>query len=232
MKKFRFILAWRSRNQRGFFPQRREGAEKCGGKKSSQNWTILRVCIGMVGLCVLSGRLSFAQAPAPAQGFDAYRIVVQRNIFDPERQPIATGGAVQARVVEPPPKASDYIILTGVMVDNGKALAFFSGSQPAYDKVTEVNGDIAGAKVTKIAPGGIEVARAGRKIVVAVGQTVPFDDSAPGAPPADATLASAAAPAMTGTTGAADLPPATPPLPGNLTEVMRRMMERREHELQ
>jgi hypothetical protein len=121
------------------------------------------------------------------------------------------------------------VALTGVMFDNGKALAFFSGSRSDFDKVIEVNGEIAGAKVTRIAPNGIEVTRAGKKIVVAVGQTVPFADSAPAAPPIDAAVSSAPAAAITGT---GETPPTAPPLPGNLSDVMRRMMERRQHELQ
>ena len=117
--------------------------------------------------------------------------------------------------------------LTGVMVNGGQALAFFSGSRPDYDKVAAVNGDIAGAKVTRIAPGGIELNRAGKKIVVAVGQTVPFDDSAPGATPPPSDDATAA-PATAGAAGPAS---ASNTLPGNLNDVMRRMMERRQQQL-
>jgi hypothetical protein len=182
----------------------------------------------IAGLALCAPLISFAQAPALAKGFDAYRIVTERNIFDPERQPMVAG-APPPRAVAQPPKAGDYVALTGVMFDNGKALAFFSGSRADFDKVIELNGEIAGAKVTRIAPDGIEVTRAGKKIVVAVGQTVPFDDSAPGAAPIDATVSGAPAAAVTGT---GETPPAAPPLPGNLSDVMRRMMERRQHELQ
>jgi hypothetical protein len=121
-------------------------------------------------------------------------------------------------------------MLTGVMVNDGKALAFFSGSRPDYDKVTEVNGEIAGARVTKVTPEGVEVDRAGKNIRVAVGQTVPFDNSAPGAPPPGAAAVGAAPAAVS--PGAGDGSPASSPLPGNLNEVMRRMMERRQKELQ
>ncbi len=176
---------------------------------------------------------SFAQAPAPKQGFEAYNILVRRNIFDPDRQPIASTAGAQPRIVEQPHRAADYVTLTGVMFDQGKALAFFSGSRADYDKVTEVNGDIAGAKVTRIAPGGIEVDRGGKKIAVAVGQTVPFDDSAPGAPPPQAASDSASNGAPgTAPPGTGGLSPTAPPLPGNLSDVMRRMMERRQQELQ
>jgi hypothetical protein len=195
--------------------------------RSVRQWrrsVILRSIAGLV-LCV--PLISFGQAPASPKGFDVYRVVIERNIFDPERQPMAAGAPP---VIEQPRKAGDYIALTGVMFDNGKALAFFSGSRSDYDKVIEVNGEIAGAKVTRIAPNGIVVDRAGKKIAVAVGQTVPFDGSAPGAPPAEAGVSSAPAAANTTTPG--ENPPNPPPLPGNLSDVMRRMMERRQHELQ
>jgi hypothetical protein len=178
----------------------------------------------------LAGRTS-AQPPAAAHGFDAYRIVATRNIFDPDRIPTETNAPPPSRVTERPATAVDYVTLTGILVNGGKTLAFFSGSRPDYDKVTGVDGDIAGAKISKITPENIEVNRAGRKIVVAVGQTVPFDGSAPGAPPAvPAYAAPAAAPA--GAAGADETSPAATPLPGNLNEVMRRMMERRQQELQ
>jgi len=177
------------------------------------------------------GCVSIAQPPA-AQGFDAYGIFATRNIFDPDRRPHTVMAVEPTRVAEPPPRAVDFVTLTGVMVNNGKALAFFSGSRSDYDKVTEVNGDIAGAKVAKITPSGIQVVRSGRTISVPVGQTVPFDNSAPGAPPASAgdTALDSAPPPAAAAAGDAAATPA--PLPGNLNEVMRRMMERRQQELQ
>jgi hypothetical protein len=190
---------------------------------------IYRAIVMIAAVFAVRGGVSFAQAPAAGKGFDAYSVLTERNIFDPNRMPRVAGAPPP--VVEPPRKAGDYVALTGVMIHEGRALAFFSGSRPDYDKVAEVNGEIAGAKVTRIAPGGIEVDRAGKKVVVAVGQTVPFDNSAPGAPPADAVAASAPAGAAT-TAGTEDSAPAAPPLPGNLNDVMRRMMERRQHELQ
>ncbi len=158
-------------------------------------------------------------------------MVETRNIFDPQRQAGAADAAPTPQAVEQPPRrAVDYVMLTGVMVNDGKALAFFSGSRPDYDKVTEVNGEIAGARVTKVTPEGVEVDRAGKNIRVAVGQTVPFDNSAPGAPPPGAAAVGAAPAAVS--PGAGDGSPASSPLPGNLNEVMRRMMERRQKELQ
>src|ERR1700683_5600778 len=101
---------------------------------------ILRFMIIIAGVLLPPG-LALAQAPASKQGFDAYHILVARNIFDPNRVAISASAGTQPRPVEQPHKATDYVTLTGVMVNDGKALAFFSGSRPDYDKVTEVNAD-------------------------------------------------------------------------------------------
>jgi len=163
---------------------------------------------------------------ALGQGFEAYHILTMRNIFDPDRSPMNASAPVSRPRYEAP-RAADYIALTGIMVADDRALAFFSGSRSEYDKVVPVNGAIADAKLTKITPVSVDVTRAGKKITVAVGQTLPLDGSAPGIAPTAAGMP-AAAPAA----GGAPDDTSTPPLPGNLNDVMRRMMERRQQELQ
>jgi hypothetical protein len=184
---------------------------------------VLTALLGLPAACAAR-----AQTPAAAQGFEAYRAVRTRNIFDPERYPSSMEVTARTHVATAaaPPKASDFIALTGIMVTDNKAFAFFSGSRADYDKVVAVNGEIAGAKVTKIATDKIEVERQGKKIDVGVGQTVPFDGSAPAAAPANPVLSAAPAPSS----GGGDSPASGAP-PGNLSEVMRRMMERRQQQL-
>ena len=184
--------------------------------KTLRTIVIAALCGPLVCVC-------FAQVPAPPKGFDAYPMARTRNIFDPTRQPMVASQPASTVVA---PKASDYVALTGIMFSGGNALAFFSGSRPDYDKVLPVNTQIAGAKLTGISPSGIEVERNGKKIVVAVGQSVPFDNSPPGLPPGSPGDADSAA------TPAAASPSLPPSLPANLNDVMRRMMERRQHDLQ
>ncbi len=174
-----------------------------------------------------------AQTPANAKptptglSYDNYRMVRTRNVFDPDRRamtPTQTTAAPTAAPVKP----SDYVALTGTLLNAGKTLAFFSGSRAEFNQVLGVDGKIADATITSITPGGVEVTRGGQKIAVAVGQTVPLDNStAPGAPPASA---SASAPATaSGTTTATT---STPPGGTNAKqeEIMKRMMEKRKQE--
>jgi len=176
-----------------------------------------------------AGAVALAQrTPGSGKGYEAYPMVRTKNIFDPQRYPSSMSAAPVATAPStPPPKASDFVALTGIMVTGDKALAFFSGSRADYDKVVPVNSDIAGAKVTRITPSNVEVERGGRKIVVAVGQTVPFDGSAPGVAPTDFVAGAGAASGP----GAGEAAPGASNLSDKLSEVMRRMMERRQQQL-
>jgi hypothetical protein len=176
----------------------------------------------LIILLTVTAHACFGQT---AQSFDTYRMVRTKNIFDPSRLPMPTGSAAAPPVTAaPPPKPSDYVALTGIMVTSDTAVAFFSGSRPDYDKVLPINGDIAGAKVTRITPSSIEVDRGGKKITVAVGQTVPFDNSAPAAAP----QADAAPPTAANTPTTTSPPSGMAPSGANLSDVMRRMMEARQ----
>ena len=166
------------------------------------------------------------QTPAKKTGYETYRLLQTRNIFDPERQPGVTNTApVQ---VQTTPSNPDYAALTGTMITAEKTLAFFSGSRTEYNAVLTTNGRIAGAKVTKITAESVEVERNGKRVTVAVGQTVPLDASsmptaAPASTPSSATTAS---PSNTSPNASSTSAPS-----GDREAVMRRMMEKRQQEL-
>jgi hypothetical protein len=196
----------------------------------------------LTAVCVPLGRLFAAPAatPAPAalKGFAAYHILQTRNIFDPLRNPFAPAPAPRRQyTAQPPRKSVDLVTLTGIMVNEGKPLAFFSGSRTEDDEVIAVNGDIAGATLTKITPVSVDVNRDGKTLTVQVGQAMAFDPTSgdvtlAAAPPPDIETAAPSA-ALTAPPPAGNLSESTPtPLPGNLSDVMRRMMERRQQQLQ
>ena len=157
--------------------------------------------------------------PQPKKGFDAYPLVRTRNIFDPERQPgVASPGSGQSQATQPQAN-TDFAALTGVLVTPEKTLAFFSGSRPEFNKVLPLNATIAGATLTKITPDSIEVEREGKSVTVAVGQTVPLNNSFL---PTTAPIPSS------------DATPGDSPVPQPRTDreaLIRRMMEKRQQEL-
>lgn len=87
---------------------------------------------------------------APAVDFQALaRLVADRNIFDPERQPRTPGAP---RRVAPKPRQVDApeFGLVGIMNFSKGTFAFFDGNAADYKKAVGPNGTIAGHTVTRI----------------------------------------------------------------------------------
>jgi hypothetical protein len=211
--------------------------------------TLWFVALSAVGLLAAVDAQAQGAANA-AQGYDAFKFVKTRNIFDPNRRPI--------RAAAPPPvqnniqsrRRENYIALTGTMVTPDKKLAFFNGARSEYNKVLGVHGKIADFTITDVTPTQVELEIGGKPVVVQVGSRLPLNGSSAAAAQADAEAAaaptaeaSAAAPAVApapGNSNAAAAAPApavnsnAPPIPNaapaNQSDVMRRMMERRQKE--
>jgi hypothetical protein len=187
-----------------------------------------------LALVLPGGRTQAADAPAPLKGFDSFRYVKGRNIFDPERR-----GMPSAQTARPaaPPRAN-FINVTGTMVAEGKLLAFFSGSRSEYSKVISVGDSIADFKITAITNTSVELDRSGKKISVAVGKPIPLEGSSAAIAPAGPAEPESAASGPD--TPTADAPPASASAPNeskpaaapsDANEVLRRMMERRAKEM-
>jgi hypothetical protein len=200
-------------------------------------------------LLTVSIGLAFGALPEVAiaqvgEGFNAFRFVRNRAIFDPGRQ------SMQRETSSAPSQTisrSNFIALTGTMVAGGKKLAFFNGSRSEYSKVIPEGESIADFKLTSIGPGQVELSLAGKLVTVAVGQHVPLAGSSipatsdvpvtaevpagstPNASPSGSSPISAPNPSATAPGSA----PATAPAPAptsDKSELLRRMMERRQKE--
>lgn len=190
----------------------------------------MKSCVGLIAALIAGGLgIGGLHAADDSKGFDAFRLVRTRNVFDPDRR--ATRVEAPPTRSGPAPVRMNSISVTGTMVADGKALVFFSGSLPEYSKVIPVGGMIADFKVTGITSAQVELDRAGKQIVVGVGKQVPLEGSTaaiapPGSPapdaPAGAPSPEAAAPA--------EAKPASPSA-DEPNEVLRRMMERRQKEM-
>jgi hypothetical protein len=175
-------------------------------------------------------------------GFDAFRFAKGRNVFDPDRRAMRTEA--------PPPRAPrrtsrpNFINLTGTIVSDGKALAFFSGSRSEYSKVVAVGQSIADFQVKTVTNKEVELERAGKQIVVSVGSAVPLEGSIAATSVSEETEAGPEEPAPSdGGRPPENRPPGsspTPPPPSSTTsaptsggesDILRRMRERREKEM-
>jgi len=195
----------------------------------------------------LPARPAQAQAPklAPTleKGYATYRVIQTRNIFDPDRRPIRTESPIgqSSRSVRESGRSS-YIALTGTMVTAERCLAFFTGSQSEYNVVIPTNSKIGSFTIKEITSSHVDLERDGKAYVLVVGKqmtpdgaNVAVEVTAP--PPSDsATASSSAAPAdgaapSDGAAPAAPAAPGAPSSPGDKSDLIRRMMERRQKEV-
>lgn len=92
-----------------------------------------------------------AEAPRDPSNYDAFRVIADRNIFNPNR--------TRARGPEEAPPKVDTIALVGIVHDEGKVVAVFDSPDESYRKALQVGEQIAGFTVTKIAEDHIELSK-------------------------------------------------------------------------
>ncbi len=183
----------------------------------------------LAALVLAAALLAHAQSTgdSTATDYSSFQVIVQRNIFNPNRYGIDSG-------YRPPQRGLPTFSLTGTMSYRQGMYAFFDGTSPDYHKVLKEGGTIAGYTVTNITFAGAQLQGAGQPVNLKVGAAMRQDGdswilSEPGQ--WDQTTVSAAGtetetPASPGTSASA--PPSSSSEPN---DVLRRLMEKREQEL-
>ncbi|HVV72170.1 MAG TPA: hypothetical protein VHI52_11845 [Verrucomicrobiae bacterium] len=95
--------------------------------------------------------------------YSTFKLVTERNIFDPNRQPHHKFGSSTK------PKSVDSFALVGVMSYDKGTFAFFDGSSSDYRKAVKLSDSIAGFKVTTITPNTIQLAAGTNQVELHVG---------------------------------------------------------------
>ena len=114
----------------------------------------------------------FAAAAQATNGTDfaSFQLIGQRNIFDPNRVPHTRSGSTHAaRVV-------DSFSFVGTLSYAKGNFAFFDGTSPDFRKVLELDGDIAGFKVTALAPKSVTLLSGTNEMILPLGTQVRRDD--------------------------------------------------------
>lgn len=165
-----------------------------------------------------------ASALTPTAGFESFRLITERNIFNPNRT------VRRAPVPEEVVPRVEVISLVGTMNSDRGLVAFFDGSEAALRKTLKTGESVGPFKVTRIATEGVEVEREGQSLPIRVGQQLRKPEggewSVVGgvAGPTDAS-------SRTPATAARPDPTAAPAIPADADEVTRRLMERRQKQL-
>jgi hypothetical protein len=183
-----------------------------------------------LGLALATGWPAAAQETnaVAATDFSAFRVISQRNIFDPTRtaRRRSTERASSSR-----PQAADAFSLVGIMSYGKGDFAFFDGTNSEYRKIVEPAGQIAGYTVAEITPSTVKLTNQQRLVEMRVGSQLRRNDDN-----GWQLVASAELPAVTPATENAASPAATDsPTGGSAAtepnEVLRKLMQQREQEL-
>ena len=132
----------------------------------------------------LAGTVFVAALPASAQNtnhpsgrpdFSAFKLVTDRNIFDPTRR----GAYVRPTRESRPSRSSrvEYVALVGTMNYEEKGpLAFFDGTKSEYRKVLKPGETIAGYKVKEVAPTFVKLVSPTNELQLPVGMQLRRED--------------------------------------------------------
>jgi hypothetical protein len=153
--------------------------------------------------------------------FSNFQVISEKNIFNPNRTARHRGGG------RPQPVA-DAFSLVGTMSYAKGTFAFFDGTTSEYRKALRNTGTIAGYKVTDITPTSVKLTNGDKQLIMKIGTQMRREEKglwqlvASSELPADATE----------TVDSASVEPAGNDSSTEGNDVLKRLMQRREQELQ
>lgn len=117
-------------------------------------------------LCAIPVSAQEKESPKTIK-YDSFKIIWERNIFQPNRQPISARELVK----DPTPVfvQADTISLVGSLLNENESFAFFSGTKPEYQAVVIKGGTIAEYRVASIRTDGVKLEKNQESIDLPVG---------------------------------------------------------------
>jgi hypothetical protein len=157
--------------------------------------------------------------------YSSFKVVVDKNIFDPNRQPQRG-----PRTVRPTPKSFDSLTLVGTMTYEKGTFAFFDGTSADYKKALKLADAIAGYKVTNIAPTGVKLASGTNVMDLSVGAQLRREEDGPWQLSSQSS-SYAATPASTSTNATPSTSTGSDSSSGSAdSDIIKRLMQKREKE--
>lgn len=172
-----------------------------------------------------------AATPERRQGFEAFKLVYSRNVFDPNRRPSSGPGRVRAAR----PKKVEGISLVGTMIYGQSAYAFFKGSDAKFQTALSLSNTVAGLTLIAIQPDGVKFSSASNSVLeLALDKQLRRDDDgewqvATSPVSYESTSSSSGSGGSTGSRESVSA--ASPGSGGSADDIIRRLMKKREQEI-
>lgn len=184
---------------------------------------IATVFLLAAGSDALRAAATNATSSAPSRlTFDAFRIISDRNIFNPNRYP---GSDNRNTRREPDRRTqSESFALVGTMSSEKGRFAFFDGSNSDYKRVLGTNDQIAGYTIAEVTPDHVSLQSTNQEIKLPVGMQMKRFEEGQWELTARTESSGTASPASSSSNGT------TSSSGGADDDVLKRMMQRREQE--
>ena len=182
--------------------------------------------IGVYAVISLVGVVHASGQSKEKSGYESFRLVRTRNIFDPNRVAVRTEAPRERGPSST--SRSRSLSLTGTMVTDGKILAFFGGSR-GDGKVLTVGEKISDFTIKSITPVQVELDKEGKLTTLAVGRQLAVDPNGVGEE--SVTVEGPATPEAAPPAKTESAPAPAPAGSGDKNEILRRMMERRQQQM-
>jgi len=176
-----------------------------------------------------NGVVVSTNAPVDPRSLEAFKIVFERNIFDPNRRPrtIRSGGAPTDI---PKPVRTESFTLLGAMSYSKGAFAFFEGTKSEYRKSVKAGDTIADYKVASVTSTNVALELGDKKVELPVGSQMRKRGEEPwelnSRIDATAATTSDSSSSTTDSTSKSDSSPSTE----GVSDVVKRLMEKRNRE--
>jgi hypothetical protein len=161
--------------------------------------------------------------PAPSLRFESFSLIVDRNIFNPYRLGPSPGRSQRSSRES---SVTPFIALVGTMRYEKGFFAFFDGHDPRYRKAIKDGDSFAGYVVSSVEQNQVQLTQNGKSVTMRVSQQLRRNASEAWVLDANSTY-QAPDPAQ----AAASDPTAPPEIPANASEVLKRLMEKRQKQL-
>ncbi|MBI5381670.1 MAG: hypothetical protein HZA31_07205 [Opitutae bacterium] len=193
---------------------------------------VLTLCLVLSGFAARdasqprNNAVAKAAKVAPADPFDPFRLIGERNIFNPNR----VGASNRSAVVEPAGPVGDTITLVGTLESEQGLYAFFDCDDPSFRKVLAPGAKIAGYTVAQVQTGSIALERDAKTTPLRVtGQLHRAEGG-------DWTIVTGEAvrretPLIQSGPERAGTGSSLPAIPPDASEVLKRLMEKRQQQL-
>lgn len=150
-------------------PSRREGRSRDRGERGTRDW---RSSFGSASRSKSGGTNSAPEIPKTDYAY--FKVVNDRNIFNPGRQPNRPDRPV-SREVKRTPKVDAFSLVGTLRYEKGD-MAFFDGSSSDYRKAHKAGDTIAGYKVLSISDAAVRIEAQGKVTQLKIGSQMRRED--------------------------------------------------------